>query len=103
MVSLRKQKNIKVICQDWCKYETINVLLDANGKIKEVDKFYGQKKPIGFELYELKRTLNNFLESFLCDGRGLESCWLTKVRGTLELYNLYGRIITKNRGMLLLL
>ena len=33
--------------------------------------------------------------SFLSDGRGLESGWLTKVRETLELYNLYGRIIAK--------
>ena len=33
--------------------------------------------------------------SFLCDWQGLESGWLTKVRETLELYNLYGRIITK--------
>ena len=74
----------------------INVILNVNGKVKEIDEFYGQKKPIGFELYELKRTLNNFSES-LCDGRGLESGWLTKVRGTLELYNLYGRINAKKQ------
>ena len=53
------------------------------------------RRPIGFELHELKRTLNDFLGSFLCDGQGLESRWLTKVRETLELYNLYGRIIAK--------
>ena len=78
-------KNNIAISQDWCIHEMINVILNENG----------QKRPIGFELHELKRTLNNFLGSFLCDGQGLESSWLTKIRGTSELYNLYGRIIAK--------
>ena len=88
-------KNNQAISQDWFKHEMINVILNVYGKVKKIDKFYGQKRPIGFELHELKRTLNNLLGSFLCDGRGLESGWLTKVRETLELYNIYGRIITK--------
>ena len=55
--------------------------------------FMDKKNLIGFELYELKRTLKKIFGSFLCDGQGLESGWLTKVRETL--YNIYGRIITK--------
>ena len=31
-------KNNKAINQDWCKHEMI----------KEIDEFYGQKRPIGF-------------------------------------------------------
>ena len=73
----------------------INILLNANGKVKGIDEFYRQKKPVGFELHELKKTLSNFLGSFLCDGRGLEGGWLAKIRKSLELYNLYGRMITK--------
>ena len=46
-------KNNKGICQDWCKYEMINVILNVNGKVEEIDIFYGQKRPIGFELHEL--------------------------------------------------
>ena len=52
-------------------------------------------KNLGFELHELKKNLNIFQESFLCDGWGLEGDWLTKTRESLELYNLYGRMITK--------
>ena len=88
-------KNNKAINQYWCEYEMINILLNANGKVKEIDEFYRQKKTHGFELHELKKTLSNFLGSFLCDGRGLESGWLAKTRKSLELYNLYGRMITK--------
>ena len=73
----------------------INVLLNVNAKVKESNEFYGQRKPVGFEIYELKMTLNNFLGSFLDDGRGLEGGWLTKVRDTIELYNIYGKTITK--------
>ena len=75
----------------------INTILNANGKIKRIDEFYGQKKPVGFEIYELKRTLNNFLESFLWDRRGLEGGWLTKTRESLELYNFYGIWLPKNQ------
>ena len=83
------------ICQDWCKYEMLNVMLNSNAKLKEIVEFCGPKKPIGFELNELKQTLNNILGSFLGDERGLEGGWLKKIRETLELYNIYGRIITK--------
>ena len=76
-------KNNIAISQDWCKHETIDVILNANGKFKEIAQFYGIKKPIDFELNELERTFNNFLGSFLCDGRGLEDGWLSKVRETL--------------------
>ena len=61
-------KNNMAINKDWCKNETINVILDSNGKIKEIDEFCGLKKTIGFELLELKWTLNNFLGSFFCEG-----------------------------------
>ena len=44
---------------------------------------------------ELKRTLRNCLGSYLCDGRGLESGWLEKISKSLSVYNIYGRIITK--------
>ena len=39
----------------------INIILNANGKVKGIDKFYGHKKPVGFKLHELKKTLINFL------------------------------------------
>ena len=29
------------------------------------------------------------------EGRGLEGSWLTKIRRTIHLYNMYGRIVTK--------
>ena len=48
------------IGQDWSKYETLNVSLNPNAKVKEIGDFFGPKKPVGFELNELKRTLNNF-------------------------------------------
>ena len=69
-------ENNKAICQDWCKTEMINVLLNVNAKVKESDEFYGQRKPVGFEIYELQRTLNNFLGSFLGEKEGLEGGWL---------------------------
>ena len=63
------------IGQDWCKYEMLNVMLSRNAKVKEIGNFFGPKKPIGFELDELKSTLNNFLGSFLGEEGGLEGGW----------------------------
>ena len=50
------------INQDWCKYKTVNILLNAKGTVKNIDELYGPRKPVSFELHELKRTLNNFLD-----------------------------------------
>ena len=68
------------INQDWCKHEMIDILLNNKGTVNNIDEFYGPKKPVNFELNELIRTLKNFLESFLGEGRGLEDRWLPKMR-----------------------
>ena len=51
------------INQDWCKHEMINILLNNKESVKNINEFYGPKKPIRFELNELSKTLKNFLES----------------------------------------
>ena len=40
--------------------------------------------------------MNDSIESASGDGRGLEGGWLTKTRRTINLYNVYGIMITKN-------
>ena len=87
--------NDYAINQDRCKHEKINILLNNKGSVKNINEFYGPKKPIRFELNELSKPLKNFLESSLGEERGLEDGWLTKMRQTLGIYNLYGRIVTK--------
>ena len=48
---------------------------------------------------ELRKTLNDYIESASGEGQGLESGGFTKTRRIIHLYNLYGRIITKkNKG-----
>ena len=64
-------------------------------KVKRTDQFVGSKKPLEFEILEVKRTLNYFLESIYGEGYGLQSGWLTKTRRTIQVYNIYGRIVTK--------
>ena len=52
-------KNNKVINQDWHKNEVLNTILNTECNIKDVGDFVGLKKPVKFELRELKRTLSN--------------------------------------------
>ena len=73
----------------------LNINLDANGKIKDWDKFTGTKRPLSFEMEEIKKTLTDYVESASGKGQGHESGWLTKIRRTVHHYNLYGRIVTK--------
>ena len=87
--------NNYAINQDWCKHETINILLNNKGCIKNINEFYGPKKPVSFELFELNKTLKSFLESSLCEERGLEGGWLNKMRQKIGNFNLYGRIVTR--------
>ena len=63
--------NNKAIKQDWSRAEMINVILDTTGKIRGTDEFTGHKKPLEFEILELKRTLNDFVESLSGKGQGL--------------------------------
>ena len=72
------------------------MILDTTGKIRGTDEFTGHKKPLEYEILELKRTLNDFVESLSGKGQGLESGWLSKTRRTIQIYNIYGRIFTKN-------
>ena len=60
--------NNYAINQDWCKHEMLN----NKGCIKNINEFYGPKKPVSFELSELNKTLKSFLESSLGEERGLE-------------------------------
>ena len=59
-------KNKYPINQSWCKYETLNILLDRFGKMKEIEDFLGPKKPMLFEYLDLKKTLGNFTDSAFC-------------------------------------
>ena len=91
--------NNYAINQDWCKYEKINTLLNSKGCIKNINEFFGPKKPVSFELNELNKTLKSFLESSLGEERGMEGGWLIKMRQKIGNFNLYGRIVTrKARG-----
>ena len=64
--------NKYAINQAWCKNDTLNMLLNNNGSFKNMEDFFGPKKPIHFEYLELKRTLKNFLKSAFGEERGLE-------------------------------
>jgi hypothetical protein len=44
---------------------------------------------------EIKKTLNDFIESASGEGQGFGGGWLTKTKRTIHLYNIYGKIITK--------
>ena len=86
--------------QDWSSNKMINILLDENCKVKEVDQFVSNKRLLKFEFEEMKRTLIDYVESASGAGPGLEGGWLSKIRRTVHLYNIYGRIITKKiRGI----
>ena len=87
--------NNKAVRQDWSKIETIDVILNREGKIKDIYEFTGTKKPLDYETVELKKTLNSFILSYSDERSGLKSSWLEKIRRTIYLYNLYGRIIIK--------
>lgn len=73
------------------KAELINVILDKTGNMKGNDEITGNKQPLELETLELKRTLNYFIESLSGEGSGLKSSWLSKIKRTFQVYNIYGR------------
>ena len=53
-------KNNTAINQYWCKGEMINVILNANGKVKDIDEFYGQKNLLALNYMNSKGLLKSF-------------------------------------------
>ena len=64
--------------QHWSSNEMKNVLLDENCQIKDVDQFLSNKRPLKFELEEIRRTLTDYVESASGTGQGLEGGWRQK-------------------------
>ena len=73
----------------------IDFILNREGKVKDLNELMGTKKPLNYEIVELRRTPISFILSYSDEGRGLDSGLLEKTRRSLYVYNLYGRIITK--------
>ena len=73
----------------------IDFILNREGKVKDLNELMGTKKPLNYEIVELRRTPISFILSYSDEGRGLDSGLLEKTRRSLYVYNLYGRTITK--------
>ena len=90
-------ENKIAIQQDWSKSKTVGEILDSNGKFRDVNMILGDRKSLGFEYDELKKTLTDFVEVYSGGRLGVNGSRLARSNEYRGDYNTYGMIVTKKK------
>ena len=78
-------------------FRNLSEILEPNGSFRELSGIVGDRKPMTFEYDERKSTLTDFVGIYFGGRLGANNCRLARNNEYGKGYNIYGRLVTKEK------